>query len=37
MTLIGQLYDEAGLLAAGLAYERATDWHSQHPDLSGLE
>lgn len=35
-TLIGQLYDEAGLLAAGLAYERATDWHTQHPNLSGL-
>ncbi len=36
MTFIGSFYDEAGLLAAGLAYESATDWHSRHPDLSGL-
>lgn len=37
LTLIGNLYDEAKVLAVGRAYEQATDWHEQHPDLSILD
>ena len=33
LTLIGNLYDEATVLAAGLAYEQTTDWHNQHPRI----
>ena len=33
LTLIGNLYDEATVLAAGMAYEQATDWHHQHPNV----
>ena len=29
----GRLYDEATLLRAALAFERATPWHTQHPTL----
>ena len=31
----GRLYDEATILRAALAYERATPWRNQHPDLEG--
>ena len=33
LTLIGNLYDEATLLSVGLAYEQATDWRNQHPNM----
>ena len=33
LTLIGNLYDEATLLSAGMAYEQATEWHNQHPNM----
>jgi Asp-tRNA(Asn)/Glu-tRNA(Gln) amidotransferase A subunit family amidase len=33
LRFIGNLYDEATLLAVALAYEQATDWHLRHPDL----
>ena len=36
LTLIGNLYDEATVLAAGLAYEQATDWHNQHPRIRSV-
>ncbi len=32
--LTGRLYDEATLLRVALAYERATNWHTQHPTLA---
>ena len=32
MQLIGNYFDEAGLLAAGHAYQQATDWHRQVPE-----
>jgi aspartyl-tRNA(Asn)/glutamyl-tRNA(Gln) amidotransferase subunit A len=31
--ITGRLYDEATLLRIGLAYERATKWHTMNPDL----
>ena len=31
ITFMGQLYDEATLLAVARAYQEATDWHRQHP------
>ena len=34
LMITGRLYDEATLLAAGLAYERATAWHLQRPPLA---
>ena len=36
LTFIGNLYEEATLLAAARAYEQATDWHRRHPDLGTL-
>jgi amidase len=30
---IGRHFDEAGLVAAGDAYQRVTDWHRRHPAL----
>jgi len=33
MQLIGQPFQEAGLLAIANAYERAHEWHTKHPDL----
>lgn len=30
---VGRHFDEAGLIAAGDAYQRATDWHRRHPAL----
>ncbi len=36
LTLIGNLYDEATVLAAGLAYEQATEWHNQHPRIRSV-
>jgi aspartyl-tRNA(Asn)/glutamyl-tRNA(Gln) amidotransferase subunit A len=33
ITFVGKAYDEAGLLAVGWAYERATPWHTRHPSL----
>ena len=32
----GRLYEEATILRVALAYERATSWHSMHPDLGKL-
>ncbi len=33
LQLIGQPFQEAGLLAVAQAYERAHDWHNRHPQL----
>lgn len=33
ITFIGQLYDEATILAVARAYQEATGWHHQHPPL----
>jgi aspartyl-tRNA(Asn)/glutamyl-tRNA(Gln) amidotransferase subunit A len=33
LQLIGPRWGEAGLLSIALAYEEATEWHAQHPDL----
>ena len=33
MQLIGPLAAEARLLAAGMAFQQATDWHRQRPPL----
>ena len=33
MQLIGKYFDEARLLGAAHAYQQATDWHLQEPDL----
>jgi amidase len=32
--IVGDLFDEAGTLAAGHAYQQVTDWHQRHPELS---
>lgn len=37
LMLTGRLYDEATLLRVALAYERATEWHTKHPDLSKVK
>jgi len=34
LQLIGRALDEATVLRAARAYERATDWHTRHPELS---
>ena len=31
--IVGRAFDEAGILAAGHAYQQATDWHLKHPAL----
>jgi amidase len=31
--IVGRAFDEAGILAAGHAYQHATDWHVRHPPL----
>ena len=36
LMITGRLYDEATILRVALAYERATKWHTMHPDLTGL-
>jgi Asp-tRNA(Asn)/Glu-tRNA(Gln) amidotransferase A subunit family amidase len=33
LMVTGRLYDEATLLRAALAFERATDWHTRNPDI----
>jgi aspartyl-tRNA(Asn)/glutamyl-tRNA(Gln) amidotransferase subunit A len=33
LQLIGRAFDEAMLLRAGRAYERATDWHRRKPSI----
>jgi aspartyl-tRNA(Asn)/glutamyl-tRNA(Gln) amidotransferase subunit A len=33
MQIIGKPFDEATVYRVARAYERATDWVSQHPDL----
>ena len=33
MQLMGRHFDEAGLLRVAHAYQGATDWHRQRPDL----
>ena len=33
LMITGRLYDEATVLRVALAYERATKWHTMHPDL----
>jgi Asp-tRNA(Asn)/Glu-tRNA(Gln) amidotransferase A subunit family amidase len=35
LMVTGRLYDEATLLRVALAYERATQWHSMNPELTG--
>ena len=37
LMITGRLYDEATVLRVALAYERATKWHTMHPDLATLE
>jgi Asp-tRNA(Asn)/Glu-tRNA(Gln) amidotransferase A subunit family amidase len=37
LMITGRLYDEATVLRVALAYERATKWHTMHPDLRNLE
>jgi aspartyl-tRNA(Asn)/glutamyl-tRNA(Gln) amidotransferase subunit A len=32
MQLIGKNYDEVTVLRAGAAYEKATPWHTMHPE-----
>jgi Asp-tRNA(Asn)/Glu-tRNA(Gln) amidotransferase A subunit family amidase len=34
LMITGRAWDEATVLAAGLAFERATSWHTQHPALA---
>jgi aspartyl-tRNA(Asn)/glutamyl-tRNA(Gln) amidotransferase subunit A len=36
MTLIGNLYDEATILAVGHAFEQATEWHRRRPDMDRI-
>ena len=31
--IVGRAFDEAGILAAGHAYQQATDWHLKRPPL----
>jgi aspartyl-tRNA(Asn)/glutamyl-tRNA(Gln) amidotransferase subunit A len=33
LQLVGRAFDEARLLAAAHAYERATPWHARRPEL----
>ena len=33
ISFIGNLFDEGKLLAVAQAYQQATDWHRQYPDL----
>ena len=33
MQLIGNYFDESGLLAAAHAYQQVTDWHLREPSL----
>jgi Asp-tRNA(Asn)/Glu-tRNA(Gln) amidotransferase A subunit family amidase len=33
LMVTGKLYDEATVLRVGLAFERATRWHTMHPTL----
>ena len=37
LMVTGRLYDEATVLRVALAYERATQWHTMNPTLSGPE
>jgi len=37
INFLGRLYDEATILAAGRAYEQATEWHRRHPDMSKVQ
>jgi Asp-tRNA(Asn)/Glu-tRNA(Gln) amidotransferase A subunit family amidase len=34
LMITGRLYDEETVLRVGLAYERATDWHTKHPAMT---
>jgi Asp-tRNA(Asn)/Glu-tRNA(Gln) amidotransferase A subunit family amidase len=34
LMITGRLYDEATVLGVALAYERATKWHTRHPDMN---
>ncbi len=36
LMITGRLYDEATVLRVALAYQRATTWHTMHPDLGKL-
>jgi Asp-tRNA(Asn)/Glu-tRNA(Gln) amidotransferase A subunit family amidase len=33
ISFLGRLYDEGSPLRVALAYEKATDWHTKHPNL----
>jgi len=35
--LMGAPFADATLVRLGRAFQRATDWHLRHPDLSGFE
>jgi Asp-tRNA(Asn)/Glu-tRNA(Gln) amidotransferase A subunit family amidase len=35
LTFLGQLYGEAKMLAMAKAYQDATDFHHEHPQLDG--
>jgi Asp-tRNA(Asn)/Glu-tRNA(Gln) amidotransferase A subunit family amidase len=37
LTFLGQLYGEARMLALAKAYQDATDFHHQHPQLDAEE
>jgi Asp-tRNA(Asn)/Glu-tRNA(Gln) amidotransferase A subunit family amidase len=37
LQLIAPAFDEQLVLRLGHAYEQATEWHRQHPDLEALE
>jgi Asp-tRNA(Asn)/Glu-tRNA(Gln) amidotransferase A subunit family amidase len=37
LMITGRLYEEATILRVALAYERATGWHTMHPDLEKLQ
>ena len=34
LQIIGRLWDEAGILEIGYAYEQATDWHAKRPAIA---
>ena len=36
LMIYGRSFDEASVLRIARAYERSTDWHERHPDLSWI-
>jgi Asp-tRNA(Asn)/Glu-tRNA(Gln) amidotransferase A subunit family amidase len=37
LRFIGNLYQEATVLAVARAYEQATEWHLRHPQLESVD